>query len=110
MATQDRGAPIAYLALEAGTPVYASGGERLGTVEHVLADSSADIFEGIVLDARGDLGGRRFADAEEIADMYERAVLLRLDRRAAERLPEPKAGSEGVGDKLRRAWDVISGH
>lgn len=106
MAIPDPGAPIAYLALEAGTPVVASDGGRVGTVEHVIYDTSADIFEGVVLSS-GD--GLRFVDAEDIAEMYERAVILRLDREAAARLPEPVAPAEGVGDRLRRAWDAISG-
>jgi hypothetical protein len=107
MATADHGAPIAYLALEQGTSVLASDGARVGRVEHVIYDTSADIFEGVVLSVAG--GRLRFADADEIADMYERAVLLRLDRDAAARLPEPVEPGDGVADRLRRAWDAISG-
>jgi hypothetical protein len=66
-------------------------------------------------------GGRRFADASQVAEIYERGVVLTLDAAGAERLPEPSAnpGEIDIGpddvvpdelsDKLRRAWDVISG-
>ncbi len=101
--------------------MVSSDGERLGAVEHVLADPDADIFDGLVLDTSVLPGGHRFADAEQVDEIYERGVVLRVDRAAAEGLPEPgenpatmDAGPEDtvpddLGDKLRRAWDVISG-
>src|SRR3954452_8249589 len=117
----DLGPPIAYAALERGTPVYASGGEHIGTVEHVLADLDADVFDGLVIDVRTAPAGRRFADAPEVGEIHERGVVLTLDAAAAERLPEPSAnpGEIEVGpddmvpdelrDKLHRAWGRISG-
>jgi hypothetical protein len=117
----DPGAPSSYLALQAGTDIYSSDGERLGRVEHVLADPDADIFDGIVLDRSGLPGGHRFADAEQVEEIYERAVVLRVDRAAAEALPRPAANPAAMAagpddalpddlrDKLRRAWDAISG-
>ena len=116
---EDLGAPASYLTLEEGTRVLSSDGAEVGKVEHVLADPGVDVFDGIVVDAAG--GGRRFADADQIAEIYERGVVLSLDAAAAERLPEPSAnpGEMEVGpddlvpddlhDKLRRAWDRISG-
>jgi PRC-barrel domain protein len=118
-AMSDPGAPISYLTLAPGTPVRASDGTEVGTVAHVLADPDADIFDGIVIDARG--GGHRFVDAPEVAAIAERAVTLRIDAAGAERLPEPSGNPAAVsahpddtaeGDlthKLRRAWDWISG-
>jgi hypothetical protein len=106
----DHGAPIAYLALEEGTPVFSSDGGRIGTVEHVLAETNVDIFEGVVIDARDGPGGFRFADATQIGALYERGMILSLDRDAAAALPEPEADApDGAGDKLRRAWDYLSG-
>lgn len=119
--SEDRGAPIAYMALEEGTDVFASDGERIGAVEHVLADIDADIFDGIVIDTRSGPGGWRFADATDVESIYERAVYLRLDSAEAGRLPEPAqnpavvegrpadAEPDTARDKLRRAWDIISG-
>lgn len=119
--SEDRGAPIAYMALEEGTEVLSLDGEKVGTVEHVLADVDADIFDGIVIDTRLGPGGWRFADATEVESIYERAVILKLNSVDAERLPEPEqnpavmegrpgdAEPDTAGDKLRRAWDIISG-
>jgi hypothetical protein len=118
----DLGEPIAYLALEDGVPVYSSDGEEVGKVEHVLADEEDDIFDGIVIDTRLGPGGHRFADATQVADIHERGVVLSLDSAAAHRLPEPSENPaaleaspddmvpEGLEDKLRRAWDRISGN
>jgi hypothetical protein len=40
---------ISYQALAAGVPVRASGGEQIGTVEHVLQVPELDVFDGIVV-------------------------------------------------------------
>ena len=118
---EDLGAPASYLTLEEGLPVYSSDGRRVGKVEHVLADPDVDVFDGIVLDTSVLPGGHRFADATQVDEIYERGVVLTLDAEAAERLPEPSAnpGEIEIGpddvvpdefkDKLRRAWDRISG-
>lgn len=66
-------------------------------------------------------GGRRFVDASEVAEIYERGVVLTIDAAAARNLPELGAnpGSLDISpddlakddghNKLRRAWDLISG-
>jgi uncharacterized protein YrrD len=121
----DLGGPVSYLVLEKGTPVYSSDGERLGEIEHVLADEETDIFDGIVIDRSVLPGGHRFVDASQIDEIYERGVVLTLDAAAAQGLPEPSespAAMEVTGEdfverewddeleaKLKRAWDVISG-
>ena len=46
---EDMGPPVAYLGLREGTPVYDRSGERIGVVEHVLADEPMDIFLGLVV-------------------------------------------------------------
>ena len=88
---EDLGAPASYLTLAEGVAVYSSDGEELGKVEHVLADPDVDIFDGIVLDTSVLPGGHRFADATQVAEIYERGVVLTLEGPAAERLPEPSA-------------------
>ncbi len=120
----DLGQPSSYLSLKPQVPVYSCDGEKVGEVEHVLADPDADIFDGLVLDTSVLPGGHRFADADQVEEIFERGVLLKLDRAAAERLPEPSenpatlevspddvaAGDEDkLKRKLRRAWDLISG-
>jgi hypothetical protein len=120
-AMDDLGQPTSYLTLQEGVPVYSSDGKPLGKVEHVLADPDVDVFDGIVVDTSILPGGHRFVDAPEVAEIYERGVVLSIDAAAADRLPEPspnpgtlEAGPddmvrEDLGDKLRRAWDRISG-
>jgi uncharacterized protein YrrD len=120
---EDLGDPTSYRTLAKGAEVYSRDGAKLGEVEHVLADPDADIFDGIVLDTSLLPGGHRFVDARQVDEIFERGVLLRLDRAAAETLPEPSenpAALEVTADdvaerddelkrKLRRAWDLISG-
>src|SRR5688572_20409533 len=115
----DLGNPTSYLVLAEGTPVVSSDGEKIGSVEHVLADPETDVFDGVIVDMRSGPGGHRFADASEIEGIYERGVVLRV---TADRLPEPAknpaaldAGPEDtvpddLKDKLRRAWDYLSGN
>jgi hypothetical protein len=118
----DLGNPASYLVVADGTPVLSSDGREIGTVEHVLADADADVFDGVIVDVRGGPGGHRFADAEQVDAIYERGVVLRLTEAEAERLPEPSENpatmgadpddvtSGGLDDKLRRAWDYLSGN
>ena len=117
---KDLGQPSSYVALQERVPVYSSDGKGLGEIEHVLADPDLDVFDGIVLD-KSVLPGGRFVDASQVEEIYERGVVLRVDAAEAEGLPEPSAspGEIEVGpddmvkddwhDKLRRAWDRISG-
>jgi uncharacterized protein YrrD len=83
----DLGKPASYLTLEPGTPVYSSDGKRIGKAERVVADLVNDIFEGIVVDKTILPGRGRFADAEQVGEIYERGVLLKIDRQAANELP-----------------------
>ena len=43
------GRPVAYLALKDGIPVYDRTCQRIGVVEHVVADEPTDIFEGLIV-------------------------------------------------------------
>ena len=118
----DLGNPISYLVLADGTPVLSSDGQEVGTVEHVLAVADADVFDGVIVDMRAGLGGHRCADADQVEAIYERGVVLSLDAAAAEQLPEPSENpatlaadpsdttSDGLDDKLRRAWNYLSGN
>ncbi len=86
----DEGLPIAYEVLESGVPVYASGGEQVGTVAHVVAAFEQDIFHGIVLNSEH---GQHFVAADQVASLHERGVDLRIDAAAASALPSPEGGS-----------------
>jgi uncharacterized protein YrrD len=114
----DLGAPISYLVLERGTDVLSADHQVIGRVDHVLADEREDVFDGIVIARGGISRGHVFADADQIGEIYERGVVLKLDARASEQLPEPSANPAVVGEdpgdpitgKLRRAWDRLSGN
>lgn len=84
----DLGQPSSYLALEAGAPVYACDGEEVGKVEQVLADEGEDIFDGLVVDGPG---GARYVAGEQIEEIFEHGVLLKLDAAAAGELPAPRS-------------------
>jgi hypothetical protein len=120
----DLGEPSSYLALEKGAEVYTCDGEKVGNVEHVLSVPEEDVFDGIVLDTSALPGGHRFVDADQVEECFERGVLLKIDRAAAEKLPEPspnpgvlEVGPDELSEpehselrkKLGRAWDRISG-
>jgi sporulation protein YlmC with PRC-barrel domain len=120
----DLGEPSSYLSLGKGAEVYTCDGEKVGKVEHVLAVPEDDIFDGIVLDKSILPGGHRFVDAQQVEEIFDRGVLLKIDRATADALPEPTAnpgalevGPDELSDpeqsalrqKLGRAWDLISG-
>lgn len=114
--------PVSYLTLEEGTDVFCADSERVGVVQHVLADPELDIFDGLVIDVTMGPGGVKFVDAPYVADIRENSVHLTISSAEVETLPEPSAnptalehhGSEdtegGLEAKLRRAWDLISGN
>ena len=118
--TDDLGAPVSYLALEEDTAVLSADGEEVGHVAHVLADEESDIFDGVVI-SHG-LGRHTFADAEQVGAIHEHGVTLTMSAAEAEALPEPSENpavlhddpaepdASPLADKLRRAWDLISGN
>jgi uncharacterized protein YrrD len=120
----DLGEPSSYLELGKGAEVYSCDGEKVGEVEHVLAEPEQDIFDGLVLDTSTLPGGHRFVDADQVEEIFERGILLKLTREEAEKAPEPSANpaamevtpadvaeedEDALKRKLRRAWDLISG-
>lgn len=117
----DLGDPIAYMALSPGTLVYSSDDQEIGKVSHVLADEAEDVFDGVVIGEHLFGSEHRFADADDIQGIFERGVVLKLDRAACEQLPKPTANpavlrddpaesnSEFRRQRLSRAWDRISG-
>lgn len=91
---------ISYQALAAGVPVRASGGEQIGTVEHVLQVPELDVFDGIVVKTSD---GLRFADADQVADITDRYVLLNLRAEEAERLGRPQGPATYHADPSEHA-------
>jgi hypothetical protein len=91
---------ISYQALVTGVPVRASGGEQIGTVEHVLQVPELDVFDGIVVKTSD---GLRFADADQVADITDRYVLLNLPAEEAERLGRPQGPAAFHADPSEHA-------
>ena len=120
-AMADHGDPRSYLDAEPGIDVVSADGERVGALEHILADDQSDIFDGVVIDVSSGPGGHRFVDAPEVSGFFERAVVLEVAAADVADLPEPSENpavmqhggeedAEGpLAQKLRRAWDLISG-
>jgi len=92
----DEGRPIAYEVLDDGIPVYAAGGEPVGTVDHVVAAPKEDIFHGIVVRSES---GQRFVEADKVASLHERGVDLRIDAAAVADLPSPHGGAPAWDDR-----------
>jgi hypothetical protein len=67
----DESTPIAYTALQPGTPVLLSNGDELGTCAAVLHIEDLDVFDGIVVDVGGE---SRFVDADHIGQITTQAV------------------------------------
>jgi uncharacterized protein YrrD len=99
-APEDVGAPVSYLVLKPGTPVFDRSGESAGTVEHVLTDDREDVFHGLVLKTDK---GHRYAASALVDGIFERAVIIAV---SAAELPEPTA-EPGLVDELKRAWNWI---
>ena len=105
----DEGLPIAYEVLDKGVPVYASGGEEVGTVDHVISAEREDIFHGIVIRTEGK---KRFVAADRVESIHERGVDLAIDAGAAAALPQPHGGAPAwranePGTKPRRWREML---
>jgi sporulation protein YlmC with PRC-barrel domain len=110
----DEGLPVAYEVLESGVPVYASSGEQVGTVDHVVAAPEEDIFHGLVIRVGGD---QRFVPADQVASLHERGADLRIDAAAVSELEAPQHGAPAWREvepgvkpsRWRRFLDLVEG-
>lgn len=91
--SDDYGTPVHYTAVERGTPVYDSAGEKVGEVRRVEDNYAEHILDGFeVMDVEGTL---RFVDAPEVARTFERAVTLSIT--AAELPAKAHQVNRGLG-------------
>ena len=98
--------PIAYSALQPGTPVQTSDGSQFATVERVLVDEKVSVFDGIVVLSATGTG---FVDADQVHSIYTSHVRTTLSAEQAANLPPPDGSnlveikpSRSVGDRLNR--------
>jgi hypothetical protein len=82
----DEPTPIAYTALEPGTPVQSSDGQQFGTVVDVLVVEEVSVFDGIVVETSA---GTRFVDADHVGTITTAYVRTTLSADEAAQLPEP---------------------
>lgn len=78
--------PIAYTALEPGTPVWTSDSTPFATVRAVLVDELVSVFDGIVVQTDD---GTRFVDADQVASIWTSSVRTTLSAEQAANLPQP---------------------
>ena len=100
--------PIAYTALQPGTPVRTSGGDQFATVQAVLVDEKVSVFDGIVVETAH---GERFVDADQIGTIYSARVSTTLSVDQAANLPTPDGSTlidikpaRSMADRLGRMF------
>jgi hypothetical protein len=100
--------PIAYTALQPGTPVQTSDGHSFATVEAVLVDEKVSVFDGIVVQTAD---GRRFIDADQISSIYTSCVRTTLTAEQTADLPLPDGSTlveikppRSMADRLGRMF------
>lgn len=82
--------PVSWFVVERGWAVVGSDGDKLGTVEEVLGDSSLDIFDGLTVATRV-LGKPRYVPAELVAEIVEGSIRLSIAGDEFGRLDEYEA-------------------
>jgi hypothetical protein len=79
--------PVSWLLIEPGWEVYGSDGERIGTVDETVGDSTDDIFNGLAI-VSGPFAKSRYVPAEQVAGITDGRVELRIPSDAADSLAE----------------------
>lgn len=102
------GDPIAYTALQPGTPVQTSDGQQFATVQAVLVDEKVSVFDGIVVQTAE---GSRFVDADRVGAIYTTHVCTALSAEQAASLPLPEGSTlveikppRSMADRLGRMF------
>jgi hypothetical protein len=79
--------PVSWLMIEPGWKVLASDGSEVGAIDEVVGDSSVDIFDGLAI-ATSAFGKPRYVPAEQVGEITEGTVRLKLSPEQVERLDE----------------------
>ena len=79
--------PVSWLMIEPGWRVFSADGEDVGRVEEVTGDSNADIFDGLAI-ASGVVARPRYVPAEQVGEINDGQVHLKLNKAAIEQLGE----------------------
>jgi hypothetical protein len=73
--------PVSWFLVERGWKVVGSDSAGLGTVEEALGDENLDIFDGLAV-AIGVLDKPRYVPAEQVGEILEGEVHLKIDKAA----------------------------
>jgi hypothetical protein len=79
--------PVAWLIVERGWEVVSSDGQKVGTVDEVLGDENADIFDGLAV-AAGLLKKPKYVPAERVGEIVEGRLTLELTKDEFEALED----------------------
>ena len=79
--------PVSWFLIEAGWTVVDAAGEEVGSVDEVIGDSSDDIFNGLSI-STSLLGKPRYVPSEQVGEITEGRVHLKLSKDQIERLGE----------------------
>ncbi len=79
--------PVSWLLIEPGWKVVDSGGEHIGRIDEVVGDTANDIFNGLAV-STGLLGKPRYVPAEQVGEITDGRVQLKLPAEHVERLEE----------------------
>ena len=79
--------PVSWLLIERGWKVVDADGDDIGRVEEVVGDISSDIFNGLAV-STGLLAKPRYVPAEQVGEITEGEVQLKLAAEHVERLEE----------------------
>ena len=86
--------PVSWFLVEKGWDVAASDGASLGSVDEVLGDEEADIFNGLAV-SPGLVGRVRYVPAERVRQIVEGRIELDMDSESFERLGPVEADAAG---------------
>jgi hypothetical protein len=81
------GDPVSWKVIEPGWRVVDAAGEEVGKVKEITGDSNADIFDGLAID-QGVLAKQQYVPSEQVGEIVEGTVTLKLTREEIEGLPE----------------------
>jgi hypothetical protein len=81
------GDPVSWFLIEPGWKVVDTTGEEVGSVDEVVGDSSDDIFNGLSI-STSLLGKPRYVPSEQVGEITEGRVHLKLTKDQVEQLGE----------------------
>ena len=79
--------PVSWLMIEPGWEVVDAHGKHIGRIEDVVGDTEDDIFNGLAV-STGLLGKARYVPAEQVSEIIDGRVQLKLPSDDVDRLDE----------------------